>query len=188
MAKFCNQCGKELTDEMIFCTNCGTKVYVEPEVQKVEEVQEEKVEAQQEEVKVEEQPTPQPAPIPQPAPAPQPAPIPQPAPQPVYVREPIPTPPPVYVQQTVQSPQPQQDKATKIVGTATFFWFKLLFAIPVVGFILSIIFSFAPKRKSLKNYARATLIWYLIGIIAVAITILVFVLVVGQSASAGFYY
>lgn len=198
MAKFCIQCGKELTEDMIFCTNCGTKVYVEPKVEEVtpvvvEEVAQAVVEEQPaaEEVAqpvVEEvvQPVaPQPVPESQPAPAPQPV--------PAYVREPLPTPPPAYVQQPVQAKpvqqpvqpqQVQQDKTNKIVGTGTFFWFKLLYAIPVVGFILSIIFSFAPKSKSLKNYSRATLIWYLIGIIFVAIIVLVMVLAFGSAVNS----
>ena len=182
MAKFCTQCGKELTEEMIFCTNCGTKVAVEP----VAEVVAEPVAEVAEEPVVEvEEPVAEPTPQPVPTPVPQPAP--KPMSQPVYTREPLPTPPPAYAPQPVhtpQAPQVQQDKTNKIVGTGTFFWFKLLYAIPVVGFILSIIFSFAPKNKSLKNYSRATLIWYLIGIIFVAIIVLVMVLAFGSAVNS----
>ena len=41
----------------------------------------------------------------------------------------------------------------------------LLFALPIVGWLICIIMAFAPKNKSLKNYARANLIWLLIGVI-----------------------
>lgn len=202
MAKFCTQCGKELTEEMIFCTNCGTKVAVEPVAEVVAEpvaevAEEPVVEVEEPVAEPTPQPVPTPAPQPVPTPAPQPVPqpvptpVPQPAPkpmsQPVYTREPLPTPPPAYAPQPVhtpQAPQVQQDKTNKIVGTGTFFWFKLLYAIPVVGFILSIIFSFAPKNKSLKNYSRATLIWYLIGIIFVAIIVLVMVLAFGSAVNS----
>lgn len=36
---------------------------------------------------------------------------------------------------------------------------------PFIGFIACIIMCFAPKRKSLKNYAKANLIWAIIGLI-----------------------
>ena len=74
--------------------------------------------------------------------------------------EPIITPkaqpiPPVKAQATQPMPKPVApqpvtpqsepvDKSNKIVKTGTFFGFMLLFAIPVIGFICAIIFSFAP--------------------------------------------
>lgn len=57
--KFCIECGAQLDDATVFCTQCGTK---QPEVQA------EPVKAP------EEAPKPTPAPVPVPAPAPQPAP------------------------------------------------------------------------------------------------------------------
>lgn len=52
-----------------------------------------------------------------------------------------------------------------LVGKGPFFWLLLLFSIPFFGFIASIVFSCAPRNKSLKNFSRAVLIWYIIGIV-----------------------
>ncbi len=51
------------------------------------------------------------------------------------------------------------------VGTGTFFWLMLLFALPVIGQLACIILCFVPKRKSLRSFARATLIWFVIALI-----------------------
>ncbi|MBQ4425152.1 MAG: zinc ribbon domain-containing protein [Lachnospiraceae bacterium] len=53
----------------------------------------------------------------------------------------------------------------KPVKTARFFWMGLLFAIPVIGLIAVIITSVAAKRESLRNFARANLIWIIVGLI-----------------------
>ena len=55
------------------------------------------------------------------------------------------------------------DARNKIVSTPAFLGYMILFGIPIIGFIACIIMSFAPKRKNLKNYARATLIKSCIG-------------------------
>ena len=56
-----------------------------------------------------------------------------------------------------------------VVGTGAFFGLEFLFALPLIGFICCIIFSFAPKNRNLKHYARGKLIW---SIIALALSIL----------------
>ncbi len=61
-----------------------------------------------------------------------------------------------------------------------FFGFGILFSIPLVGFILIMIMSFAPKNKTLKNYARSYLVWYIIAIV-LAVIALIFSLVLGVS-------
>lgn len=71
-------------------------------------------------------------------------------------------------------PQPQEDESA---STAAFFWLILLFAIPFVGWIATIIMSFAPQNKSIKHFARAVLIWLILALVVVAI--LVFGLGVG---------
>jgi len=50
------------------------------------------------------------------------------------------------------------------VGFWVFFGLIALFAIPVVGFIACIVFMFAPKKKSMKNFARAVFAWMVIRI------------------------
>lgn len=68
-----------------------------------------------------------------------------------------------------------EDVENKIVSTSSFFGWSILFGIPVIGSIMCIIMSFAPKRKNLKNFARATLIKSSIGIcILVGICIAIF--------------
>ena len=148
MEKFCTKCGKQLTEGMVFCSDCGTKVDAEIQMD----------------------PTPAPQPVPQPAPQPFVTPVPQ----------------PVFTQQASVA-----ESNDNVVGTAAFFWLKLAFVIPVVGFILSIILSFAPKNKSLKNYAKSTLIWYILGIVAVGIFVLLSVFVFGSIAESynnSYYY
>ena len=63
----------------------------------------------------------------------------------------------------------QEDPAKKVVGIFTYIGLFILFAIPLIGFISTIIFSFAPKSKSLKNFSRAMLIWKIVGILIAVI-------------------
>ena len=69
-----------------------------------------------------------------------------------------------------QQAQPQYTVVTaatepdQTVSTARFFWFRILFVIPFVGFILSIIMSFAPRNVNFKHFARSYMIMYFIGI------------------------
>ena len=133
MARICANCGKELPDGMMFCTECGAKVTEPPKAE----------------------PVPQAPPV---------------QPQPVY------TPPPVQPQSAVQSEE-------KYVKTSTYFWLMFLFGVPVIGFIMTIIMAFAPKNKSLKNFAKAILIWVIVGLILSGIIALIFTLM-GNSLMA----
>ena len=47
--------------------------------------------------------------------------------------------------------------------------YSILFAIPVVGLICVLVFSFSSNYPCRKNYARSILIMYIIGIIIVVI-------------------
>ena len=51
------------------------------------------------------------------------------------------------------------------VSTIAFFGLILLFSIPLIGFIASIVLAFVPQNKNLKSFARAALIWMLIGMV-----------------------
>lgn len=44
-----------------------------------------------------------------------------------------------------------------------------LYALPVIGFLVCLIMGFAAKNKNLKHFARAILIWVLVGLIISAI-------------------
>ena len=72
-----------------------------------------------------------------------------------------------HVSAPVYAPLPAQ--TDPVVGTGAFFGLEFLFALPLIGFICCLIFSFAPKNRNLKHYARGKLIW---SIIALALSIL----------------
>ena len=93
-------------------------------------------------------------------------------PQSTYQQQPQPT-------YAVPPPTPK-DESGGVVSTGTFFGTMLLFALPFIGFIACIIMCFAPKRKSLKNYAKANLIWAIIGLV---FTILLVVAVIALGGS-----
>lgn len=89
------------------------------------------------------------APVPAPQPQSRPAPAPSPAPQ-------IQPQPPVA---------PAPEPVSKPVSTLGFFGMMLLFALPVVGWLACILMAFLPRNKNIRSFARATLIWLLIGLI-----------------------
>lgn len=54
------------------------------------------------------------------------------------------------------------DRSQKPVSTIGFWALKLVYAIPVVGFFVSLVLAIAPENKSLKHHALATFIWRII--------------------------
>lgn len=91
--------------------------------------------------------------------------------------------------QSVQVEVTQKPAAQEIPGEYkplspwAYFGWQLLFAIPVVGFVLLIVMSFAPKNKNLKNLARSYWCALLI-VVALIVTIVVLTLALGGSLSA----
>ena len=81
------------------------------------------------------------------------------------------TPPAQSYQAQQTYTQPAPDPTSKVVGTGAYFGLMLLFAIPIIGQIACIIMAFAPKNKNIKHFARAMLIWMVIGIIIAALVI-----------------
>ena len=153
MAKFCTECGKEIAQGVAFCTECGTKAPADPATATTETVTEAK------DTKVE-------TPVVHTPPAqsyPAQQQIPPQPPQQAY-----PQPQQVYAQSVYQQPiyaQPAADPTTKVASTGTYFGLMLLFALPIIGFIACIIMAFAPKNKNIKHFARAMLIWTIIGLV-----------------------
>lgn len=47
--------------------------------------------------------------------------------------------------------------------------YEILYAIPIVGLVLAIIFSITAKNRNVKNFAKAQLIMLVIGIVLFAI-------------------
>lgn len=72
-------------------------------------------------------------------------------------------------QNTMQTPAAQPVYApvpnTGVVGTGYYFGMMLLFAIPVIGWILCLETALSNKNQSKKNFAKAMLIWLIIGLI-----------------------
>ena len=142
MAKFCTECGKEIAQGVAFCTECGTKAPADPAPNENTTVTEATP------TKAETPPVHTPA-----------AQTGYQAPQQTY------SPPPQTTYQQPVAAAPAADPASKVVGTGTYFGLMVLFALPVIGFIACIIMCFAPKNKNLKHFARANLIWAIIGLI-----------------------
>lgn len=69
------------------------------------------------------------------------------------------------------SPAEEVSPEQATVGFWAYFGLALLFAVPVFGWIACVLMAFLPKRKSLKNYARATLAWLVIGIVTLAVLV-----------------
>ena len=126
------------------------------------------------------QPTPEPAAQPTAQPTPEPAV--QPAAQTVYPpapqlvaptwqsgQDPYGYPPrqPVTAQPAGVVPGPEQ----KPVSTIGFMLLQLLYSIPVVGFIASLVLAIAPENKNLKHHALASFLWKIIGLILLIVSI-----------------
>lgn len=79
---------------------------------------------------------------------------------------------------TTEAPEAAPVKET--VGFWTYFGLAALFAIPVVGFIACLVFMFAPKCKSLKNYARATMAWMVTGLLITVLVVSALISIVGN--------
>lgn len=175
MARFCEKCGTQLEGVEAFCPNCGAPVAAEPETPAAETAAE-TVAADMNTAETAAAPAAPAEEIVSPAfeysePA---APAPAAAPETAenaqrgfaYSAPAAPAPAqPQYQtaqpQYTVPAAAPQPDQT---VSTARFFWFRILFLIPFVGFILSIIMSFAPRNVNFKHFARSHMIMYFIGI------------------------
>lgn len=61
-----------------------------------------------------------------------------------------------------------------IVGTGWFFGMMFLYAIPVIGWLVCLITAFASKNESKKHFARAMLIWLIIGLVLAVVGYFVF--------------
>ncbi len=160
MSKFCTGCGKELADGLMFCTECGTKVS-ESAPAEAAPVQ---AESSAQEIKQE----------------------------PVIVQEqPVQQPPKQYIppqqaqsQQNTQQPSQQAAQPTEkhSASTAHFFWMMLVYSLPLIGWLICIIMAFAPKNESKKHFARAILIWGIVGIVISIIGLIIMSLLGGGIA------
>lgn len=163
MAKFCTNCGKEITEGVTFCTGCGTPTSAEEAkpAQEESKPKQESTVTQKQEIPAQTTYT---APPQQTNTAP---------PQPTYTAPPQPTytapPQPSYQAQTL----PIAEKSNT-VGTGYFFGMMFLYAIPVLGWLACLITAFVPKNPSKRNFAKAMIIWFIISIVFYVIGYFVF--------------
>lgn len=67
---------------------------------------------------------------------------------------------------SVETPENTRDAVRYApVSTGAFFGYKILYGIPVIGWILCIVFSFTQKNVNKRNFARATLIGMIISLV-----------------------
>lgn len=52
-----------------------------------------------------------------------------------------------------------------VVSTGAFFGLMFVFAIPIIGFIVSLVLSIVSEKDNMKNFARASLIWSVISLV-----------------------
>ena len=174
MERFCTNCGNPLEEGTLFCPECGQKVEIQPSVPETNFVAAAAAAAAAPAAAAADynfgmpaQTVAEPAAKPAPEVAPQTYTAPQPEPAPHYTApQPQPEPAPYYAapQPAVPEVTPAAEPAGKeqVVKTGTYFWLMLLFAIPVIGFIIMIVMAFTAKKKSLKNWVRANLLWIII--------------------------
>lgn len=112
--------------------------------------------------------TPAPADTPQEAPQPYTPPVQQTAPSPAATATAA---PPRAAAVPAEAPPAGRNG---IVGTGWFFGMMLLFAIPVIGWLVCLITAFASKNESKKHFARAMLIWLIIGLVLAVVGYFVF--------------
>lgn len=109
------------------------------------------------------------------SPRPQPQPQAQPQPpmqQPAYYRPAPPPAPQPTPYQPVNVINVQQDRIPpeyQPLSPWAYFGYSLLFALPIAGFILLIVFSFAGGNINRRNYARSYFCWLIILAIIVGI-------------------
>lgn len=105
------------------------------------------------------------------------------APQPIVIPEPVvsePTPkaePTAPKQVPTQANEPAVPEENRPLSPWAYFGYGLLFAIPVVGFILLIVFSFAGKNVNRKNFARAY--WCKLLVILGSVLVLLVLIITG---------
>ena len=101
-----------------------------------------------------------------------------PALSPVYTQPPAPITPPAQPEpqppvgippRLVDTPKETQKSGSPVLGVGAYIGFIILFAIPVIGWIVCIIMSFTAKNLNARNFARATLVFIIIGIVLTVI-------------------
>ena len=157
---FCPKCGANVDDGTRFCSECGTDVTIKPTPQPV---------ATHAQNTYHQQPQSQYT-----------------APQPAY--RPAPPPSPQYAQPAYQ-PQSTMYSAAAPMSVGQYIITFIITAIPIVGFIMLLVWSFGSStNQNKKNFSRAMLILYLIGIVAGIIFSIISAIVAASTASSFYTY
>jgi hypothetical protein len=56
------------------------------------------------------------------------------------------------------------DRGSNYISVGSWMWMMFVTAIPIVGFIMMIVWAFAGENESRKNYFRAIFAWFFIFI------------------------
>jgi len=177
MQQNCVKCGGIIGEGKKFCPICGAKVESDPTPRPITLTLTDQPEADQVDKKdIDGQKAQADAPMPPPAPG-----------GPAQVR----TPPPAYDRPNYMNipsadPDPKPSKDSKYAPVSIIIYMLLMvgMAIPFIGFILAIIFSFAGKSVSRKNFCRAVLIFMIIGMVLSIIAIVIAVYLIGPVVTA----
>ncbi|MBQ8868153.1 MAG: hypothetical protein IJ027_00345 [Oscillospiraceae bacterium] len=86
--------------------------------------------------------------------------------------------------QIAAGPKAEEKNVSGDVGYGTFFGSELLFSLPVIGLISTIVMTAVAKRKSLKNYALAKMTWILTKAALSIISVCLILVIVGNSVVA----
>lgn len=143
---FCTECGADIPAEIKFCTSCGNPMSAAA------------------------QPLPAMAAAAA-APASAVQPTPQAAPRPAYA--PPAQPQPVQTVINADAP-PARGSKYAVMGTGAYIGTMLLFCIPIVGWLACVIMAFASKKLNRRNFARAMLVFLIIGAVLSAALYVVF--------------
>ena len=157
---FCKRCGTENRDDMLFCKECGAPLQGQGGAKSNNTAAGSGNTGNDTPI----QPKPQPTPNYQQQNYQQSQPnYQQPQPQVVYHQQPVQT---VYAGFD-ENNIPEEYKPISMWG---YFGYELLFAIPLVGFIVLLVFAFGGTRnKNLKNFARSYFCALIVAVIIIAI-------------------
>lgn len=166
----CTNCGNELKEGAKFCAQCGTPVVVEAPVVETPVVEAPVVEN----TPVVETPVVETPVAPAPAPTPVVTPV---APAPAPVVTPV-VPAPAVNTAAVAANQlgfePNPKLSYKPIGMWGYFGYDILFAIPLIGFIMLLIFACGgTQNANLRNYARSKFCWFIIAAVLIIIGLLI---------------
>ncbi len=114
-------------------------------------------------------------------------------PEPEKAPEPVAEPTPVVLRTPEKEnellfapePEPVVPEENRPLGPWAYFGYGLLFSIPVVGFILLIVFSFAGKNVNRKNFARSYWCWAILVIALILIAVVVLLTGILRGVTSG---